>query len=184
MTAVVRLVPISREWLPAYGEALAAGWSPQTTRDVSAEQLAALRRDPEAFLDSLLHGTTVTLPDGRAVPRLPSRDFLVVDGEFCGRIGLRFQPGTEALPPHVSGHVGYSIVPWKQRRGYAGEALRLLLPHARAEGFTRLLVTCDDDNEGSKGVIRRNGGVLDHAIPHETRPGRSKLAYWVPVPPA
>jgi len=33
------------------------------------------------------------------------------DGEFCGQIAFRWQPGTEALPPHCLGHVGYSVVP-------------------------------------------------------------------------
>ena len=30
---------------------------------------------------------------------------------------------------------------------------------ARAEGFSRVLVTCDDDNEGSRKVILANGGT-------------------------
>ena len=93
---------------------------------------------------------TLRLPDGREVRRLPAHDFWISDGEFCGRIGFRFQPGTEELPPSAMGHVGYTIVPWKQGRGYATEALRQILPVARAEGFARVLLTCDDDNEASQ----------------------------------
>jgi len=50
------------------------------------------------------------------VPRLPGRVLWVWDGEFCGVINLRFVPGTLDLPPHVSGHAGYAIVPWKRRK--------------------------------------------------------------------
>jgi predicted acetyltransferase len=39
------------------------------------------------------------------------------DGEFCGSIGLRWLPGTEELPPHCLGHIGYAVVPWKRRLG-------------------------------------------------------------------
>jgi hypothetical protein len=48
-----RLVAPTLDKLAQYEAALAAGWSPDTTRDVSAEQLAALRRDPDAFLGEL-----------------------------------------------------------------------------------------------------------------------------------
>ena len=44
--------------LPGYAAALAAGWSPNATRDVSAEQLAALRQDPERFLSDLAKGSS------------------------------------------------------------------------------------------------------------------------------
>ena len=57
----------------------------------------------------------VTLPDGSQVPRLPGYRRWMWDGEFCGSIGFRWQPGTSALPPYVLGHIGYSVVPWKQR---------------------------------------------------------------------
>lgn len=45
------------------------------------------------------------------------------DGEFCGTIGLRWQPATEALPPHCLVHIGYAVVPWKQGKRYAKRAL-------------------------------------------------------------
>jgi len=50
--------------LPAYAAALATGWSPNTTRDVSGEQLAALRENPEAFIANLnRRGGTIRLGD-------------------------------------------------------------------------------------------------------------------------
>ena len=178
----VTLLRPSLEWLPAYEDALAQGWSPNTDQDVSREQLRQLRRNPERFLHDLYDSRLVRLPDGREVPRLPAHDFWISDGEFCGRIGFRFQPGTEELPRSAYGHIGYTIVPWKQRRGYATDALRQILPVCRAEGFSRVLITCDDDNEGSRKVILANGGILAGAIPHDRRPGHSKLSFWVPTP--
>jgi predicted acetyltransferase len=82
------------------------------------------------------------------------------DGEFCGSIGFRWRPGTEELPPHVLGHVGYSVVPWKRRQGYATEAVRQLLPLAAAEGLRYVEITTDPDNVASQRVIEANGGVL------------------------
>lgn len=94
---------------------------------------------------------------------------------------LRFQPGTEELPPYCLGHIGYSVVPWKQRRGYATAALGLLLPIAKAEGLERVLITCKDTNLASRKVIEANGGVLDRAVPIEGMPGEMRLFYWVPT---
>lgn len=166
--------------LPGYAAALEAGWSPNTMRDVSGEQLQALRADPAAFLRDLLDPDgEVDLGDGRKVPKLPFHLFWIVDGGFCGSINFRFQRGTEDLPPHCFGHIGYSIVPWKQRRGYATEALRQVLPVARREGFARVSLTCDDDNAGSIKVITANGGILGHRGPHPERPGRDKLTFWI-----
>jgi predicted acetyltransferase len=181
-TSPVTLLRPSLEWLPAYEDALAQGWSPNTDQDVSREQLRQLRRNPERFLHDLYNSRLVRLPDGREVPRLPAHDFWISDGEFCGRIGFRFQRGTEELPRTAYGHIGYTIVPWKQRRGYATQALRQILPVARQEGFSRVLITCDDDNEASMKVILANGGTPAGKTPHDSRPGRWKLGYWVPTP--
>ncbi len=177
----IALIDPSLEWLPAYEQALARGWSPNTEQDVSREQLLHLRRNPGQFLYDLYRSPLFRLPDGSQVPRLPAHEFWISDGEFCGRIGFRFQRGTEDLPATVFGHVGYTIVPWKQRRGYATQALRLILPVARSEGFSRVQITCDNDNEASRRVILANGGILDGTFPHPSRPGHVKLSFWVPT---
>ena len=127
----LQLLEPSLVHLPGYAEALARGWSPNNVRDVSAEQLDAIRENQEAFVVDLLSQTgTVRLPDGIEIPRLPNRVRWMWDGAFTGHIGLRWQPGTDALPDHVLGHIGFAVVPWKRRRGYASQALA----HDAADG--------------------------------------------------
>jgi len=153
--------------------ALERDWSPDNIRGAEAirEQLEAIAANPDAFLSGLVlrspKGEVITLLDGSKVPRLPGYRRWLWDGEFCGSIGLRWQPGTSALPAHILGHVGYAVVPWKQRRGYATEALRQLLPEARAEGLEYLEITTDPDNRASRRVVELNGGVL---VEQFTRP--------------
>jgi predicted acetyltransferase len=160
------LVWPSRDRLPAYVAALKRGWSPDNMRgEVAArDELRRIADDPAGFVASLVDraggGPRVTLPDGTTVPRLPGFQQWIWDGDFCGRIGLRWQPGTEALPPYCLGHIGYSVVPWKQRRGYATAALRHLLPEAWNEGLRYVEITTRPDNLASQRVILANGGVL------------------------
>lgn len=163
-----RLVKPSATHLQSYVRALNCGWSPDTTRpQAGGEELARIAADADAFLAGLedreASGPPATLPDGSRVPRLPGlRRWMWDDGDdsFAGTIGLRWQPGGPALPPHCLGHIGYAVVPWKQRRGFATRALALMLPEARAVGLPYVEITTDPDNLASQRVISANGGVL------------------------
>lgn len=147
--------------LPGYVAALRTGWSPNTTQNVSTEQLAAIDQDAEAFLTRLCaQGGTVILPDGSTRERLPWLPRWMWDGEFCGAINLRWPADLGSLPPHVSGHVGYSVVPWKRGKGYATQALRLMLSEARRVGLRRVEITTDEDNLASQRVIEKAGGAF------------------------
>src|SRR5690349_21196686 len=132
------LVWPARRYLPSYVKALERGWSPDNVRGAAAarEEAERIASDPDAFLASLVDreatGQPIVLQDGTTVPRLPGYRRWMWDGEFCGSTGLRWQRGTERLPPHCLGHIGYAVVPWKQRRGYATRALRELLQDASA----------------------------------------------------
>ena len=162
----MELVRASAEHLPSYVAALRAGWNADNVRQDAAtrEELEAIDTNPEAFIanqyDPEAKGPPVTLPDGSQVPRLPGYRLWMWDGDFCGIIGFRWQRGTPDLPPHVLGHIGYSVVPWKRRRGYATQALAGMLEHARSASLPYVELTTDEDNVASQRVIVANGGVL------------------------
>lgn len=181
----MNLVWPSAEYLPGYIHALEQGWSPDNTRpEARFELLQRISEDPARFLgeqiDREAKAPPVTLPDGSTVPRLPGYSQWMWDGEFCGVISLRWQRGTNELPPHCLGHIGYSVVPWKRRRGYATEALRLLLPHVWQEGLPHVEIVADLDNIPSQRVIEANGGVLiERFNKSEIYGGKACLRYRV-----
>ena len=161
----MELVWPAAQYLPGYVHALEQGWSPDNLRPQAAsEELARIAQDPIRFLseqvDREAKGPPVILPDGSTVTRLPGYSLWIWDGEFCGAIGFRWQPGTTDLPPHCLGHIGYSVVPWKRQRGYATRALQLLLPQARNEGLQYVELTSNAGNIASQRVIEANGGEL------------------------
>jgi predicted acetyltransferase len=165
--APVALIVPSETRLPAYTAALQRGWSADNIRGAEAarEELEKIQHDPASFIQSKADdrdakGGPVKLPDGSFVQRLPGFIRWIWDGEFCGSIGLRWQPGTGALPPHVLGHIGYAIVPWKRNQGYATAALALMLNEARAENLPYVDITTDPENPASQKVILSNGGVF------------------------
>ena len=161
----MELVWPAAQYLSGYVHALEQGWSPDNLRpEAASEELARIAKDPDRFLseqvDREAKGPRVILPNGSTVPRLPGYSRWMWDGEFCGAIGFRWQPGTTDLPPYCLGHIGYSVVAWKRQRGYATRALQLLLPQARDEGLAFVVLVTDADNIPSQRVIEANGGEL------------------------
>ena len=184
----MELVWPSAEYLPGYIHALQQGWSPDNLRPQAAqEQLARIEEEASRFLaeqvDREAKGPAVILPDGNEVPRLPGYSRWMWDGEFCGVINFRWKPGSAELPPYCLGHVGYSVVPWKRRRGYATRALKLLLPEAAQEGLPYLEIVTDTTNTGSKKVIEANGGeLIERFRKSEEYGGAESLRYRIPLP--
>ena len=164
MTTVELVVP-RQAYLPSYVAALQRGWSPDNIRGAAAapQELTKIEQDPAQFLahkadDRQAKGGPINLPDGSTVERLPNFTRWLWDGEFSGSIAFRWRPGTAELPPPVLRHVGYSVVPWNKRRGYATKVLALLLREAQAEGLPYVELTTDSDNLASQKVILSNGG--------------------------
>jgi predicted acetyltransferase len=155
----------STDLLPGFIDALERGYHPSTSGAAAyaEKQLGLAKSDPDGFLKKLTHpeeDTLIELPDGKMVPRIPGFVRWMWDGNFCGQISLRWQAGTNDLPSHVLGHIGYSVVEWKRRRGYATKALGLMFPHAKSVGLDYLEITTDVDNIASQKVIEGRGGQL------------------------
>jgi predicted acetyltransferase len=117
----------------------------------------------------------VDLPEGW-VPAT----FLVAEaeGQIVGRVSIRH--ALSAYLAEVGGHIGYGVRPGFRRRGYATAILGQSLAVASSIGLDRVLVTCDDDNEGSANVIENCGGVLENVV--AGRDGSvPKRRYWVEI---
>ena len=157
--------------LAGYRAALERGWSADNLRGAVAaqEMLQRLDSDPASFFvtvdDPQAIGPPVKLPDSTQRARIPGLQRWIWDADdgpdgFAGSIGLRWMADNAPLPPHVLGHIGYAVVPWKRQQGHATKALALLLPLALAQGLQTVEITTDPDNAASQKVITANGGVL------------------------
>lgn len=112
--------------------------------------------------------------------RVPSSDFwLIDDNEFTGRLSVRHELNDHLLK--IGGHIGYEIRPSKRRHGYGNEILKLGLEKAKELGLHRVLLTCDEDNIGSKKIIENNGGQFENAIAIDGS-ATKKLRYWIGIP--
>jgi predicted acetyltransferase len=111
--------------------------------------------------------------------RVSTTDFWLIDGdEVVGRLSLRHELNDFLLK--VAGHIGYVIRPSRRCQGYGKEILHLGLEQARLIGLKRVLVTCDENNIGSKKVIESNGGKFENAVVVNGSP-IMKLRYWIDV---
>lgn len=170
-SATTRLLRPTRALVPGCVAALERNWSPDSMRGLAAtrEMLERFALNADGVLatthDPLAKGPPITVADGTQRARIPGIVRWIWDEQdgpagFAGTLGLRWMPGNAPLPPHVLGHIGYAVVPWKRRRGHATRALRLALALAREQGLTRVELTTDPDNAASQQVITACGGVF------------------------
>ena len=183
----VHLVRPARHHLPSCLDALDRGWRAEddvaSTSGTTIDDRRALVTDPEGFLAAHDNeggsGMPMTLGERViVVPLLPSIRRWIWDGEFCGVVGLRWQPGTESLPPHVTGHIGYAVVPWKRRLGYATEGLRQMLVEARRRRLRWLEIVTSPHNLASQRVVERNGGRVVEAFVTAGEQGAEPALRW------
>lgn len=111
------------------------------------------------------------------VPWVPATFLLAFVGDdLVGRTSIRHQLNDSLLA--VGGHIGYAVLPAFRLRGFATEILVQSLVIARSHDVQRVLVTCDDGNAASVGVIERCGGVLENII-DDPSGGSPKRRYWI-----
>lgn len=112
------------------------------------------------------------LPESQRKPGyVPCTYLWIVEGDtFLGSLAIRHELNEFLL--NEGGHIGYSVRPSARRRGHAAKALADALPMARDLGISRVLVTCDEDNSGSRATIEKNGGIYE-----DSRNGKRR--YWV-----
>ena len=85
--------------------------------------------------------------------------------------------GTNYLLVDENNHV-YGFSPSERRKGYATIQLQLLLEKAEELGLEKVLVTCRDNNIGSRKTIEKCLGEQDKSVPSRY-PNIMELRYWI-----
>jgi len=121
------------------------------------------------FVDALVNDARPESP--RKPGYVPCTYLWIVDGDtFLGSLAIRHELNDFLF--NQGGHIGYSVRPSARRRGHAAAALANALPIARELGIARILLTCDEDNAGSRATIEKNGGIYEDSR-------NSKRRYWI-----
>ena len=111
--------------------------------------------------------------------RVPTTQYIYVreqDDKIVGLIQIRHYLN-ESLAKY-SGHIGYSVAPSEQRKGYATQMLGLALEKCRELGIDRVLISCVPENEGSRRTIMKNEGIYESTV-YEEESGRYLERYWI-----
>lgn len=61
-------------------------------------------------------------------------------------------------------HIGYSIRPSEQKKGYGTKILELLLVECKKFKMDKVVIVCFKENKASAKIIKNNGGVLENEI--------------------
>ena len=155
---------LHREWLDFVSDYDRPGVDGGSVRD---DELAGLA-DPGVFAAWVAQLHDQEAGRNIAPDRVPCTSrWIVREGEIVGVINLRHE--LNDILPSWGGHIGYAVRTSVRRQGIATRALALMLGEAARLGINPVLVTCDEDNVGSRRTIEGAGGVYDGSVEGKRR---------------
>lgn len=107
-----------------------------------------------------------------------SMKWIIENDEIVGTIDLRHLLNKNYF--ERLGHVAYYIHPQKRGKGYATNALKLAIKWYKKRAINKILITCYSDNEASKKVILKNGGIFEKRVP-DSRSNKTINRYLINI---
>ncbi len=165
---------------PSYVEALRNGHKRGAADIKTKKEIELIANDAKNYLQSLNEqGGTFTAPDGTVFQKVPYEVlWLVCNGVFIGDVSLRLE--LNPFLEMIGGHIGYGIRPCFQKQGLGTLILELSKQRAKSKGLKKVLVTCRLDNDASRKIITKNGGVYLDILENPYGFG-SRERYWITV---
>jgi predicted acetyltransferase len=153
----IKFIEPCLEYKKSYLEAL----KEQNIKDKDNIDIEKIDKDFDSFLDK-----TQKIKKGLIKDYLPGTKYWCIKGDkYIGNINYR--PKLNDQFEFRGGNIGYLVRPSERRKGYASVMLEYVLNIAKRDGLPLLLITCDDDNIGSKKVIEKAGGVYKNSDVYE-----------------
>lgn len=107
--------------------------------------------------------------------------FIYVEEESKRVIGLiNIRYGLNAYLFEEGGHVGYSVRPSEQGKGYGKELLEYAKALCAFIGLEKILVICEKDNIASAKIIVSCGGEIEDEVKSKEN-GKILQRYWIDV---
>ena len=89
---------------------------------------------------------------------------LIENDEIIGTGRIRTNLEANEYFNKYSGHIGYTIIPSKRKRGYGTKLLHLLLEKCKEINIEEVMIVCQVDNIGSQKVIENNLGSYKDTV--------------------
>ncbi len=90
--------------------------------------------------------------------------FAIEDDKIVGHASIRLNPEVDGDTYKFSGHIMYGVVPSKRKLGYGNKICKMLIEKMVAMGYDEIIITCNDNNIGSKKIIINNGGEFIESV--------------------
>ncbi len=103
---------------------------------------------------------------------------IVLKNKIIGLAQLRVKPSkSEEMPINFESHIYYEIEDENQNKGYATEALKMLIGRANKLKLSTLYITVNSENLKSIRVIEKCGGI--YVVEGTTSSGKKVLKYKI-----
>ncbi len=116
---------------------------------------------------------------GENLPKgiVPGVTLLYVEDQcILGYLGIRF--GLNEFLFNQGGHIGYSVHPDYRNQGIATLMLNYAIDCLHKHGIDNILVTCHEENVGSRKTIEKCGGIYENTFINK-KSNENILRYWI-----